>query len=375
MQNLQDYPAEDIDSNILQNYSFLKETGILSYIDSRNEEIRYLKYVIEAAKELTKKPDIFTMLDYVAKSFLDRFVPSSLVFVLEEERGGEKPQIICYEKMNKVKTFLDIKSLNPYKFFFSLSPAPVTFPVFQYMIGNSELTGPFLRANPALIVPIMGFEQAYGFIIVGKKLMGDEYTKYEIEFIKTLMNFTSIGIQNNIHYLRAITDRKTRLYNHAFVMNRLEIELDRVQRYEMQIAVIIIDVDNFKVFNDTYGHLAGDKMLLRIAEVLTGSIRKGDIAGRFGGEEFVLILANCPRLKACEAAERVRKNVEKITLVENGKNISVTISLGIRHVSRDSIKAPEEILKEADMALYQAKKKGRNRSIEIRCQKCRTVPA
>ena len=84
MQNLQDYPAEDIDSNILQNYSFLKETGILSYIDSRNEEIRYLKYVIEAAKELTKKPDIFTMLDYVAKSFLDRFVPSSLVFVLEE---------------------------------------------------------------------------------------------------------------------------------------------------------------------------------------------------------------------------------------------------------------------------------------------------
>ena len=277
--------------------------------------------------------------------------------------------------MNKVKTFLDIKSLNPYKFFFSLSPAPVTFPVFQYMIGNSELTGPFLRANPALIVPIRGFEQAYGFIIVGKKLMGDEYTKYEIEFIKTLMNFTSIGIQNNIHYLRAITDRKTRLYNHAFVMNRLEIELDRVQRYEMQIAVIIIDVDNFKVFNDTYGHLAGDKMLLRIAEVLTGSIRKGDIAGRFGGEEFVLILANCPRLKACEAAERVRKNVEKITLVENGKNISVTISLGIRHVSRDSIKAPEEILKEADMALYQAKKKGRNRSIEIRCQKCRTVPA
>jgi diguanylate cyclase (GGDEF)-like protein len=347
---------------ILKNFSLLKDQGILDLLDKKDEQIRYLQYVIEGALGIVHQTDMTTMLERMAKSFLDRFIPKSLTIIIEEVSGGERPRILSYRNMQMTETGIDIPSLAPYKFFFNLSPISVTFPVFDYMIGREELTKPLLDLEPELVAPIMGFEQVYGFIVVGKKVLEDTYSEQEVAYINSIMKFTSIALQNNLHYSRAVTDLKTKLYNHTFVMNRLEIELDRVKRYKFELAVIITDVDHFKQFNDNYGHLTGDKILLRIAEIFADSVRKGDIAGRFGGEEFVLLLINCSKSDACMAAERIRKRVAALKLVENGKPISVTISLGIRHVCASDLREPATLIDEADKALYKAKQSGRNRT-------------
>jgi diguanylate cyclase (GGDEF)-like protein len=354
--------SSETQATILKNFTLLKEQGILDILDDKDEQIRYFQYVIDGALSIMNQSEMLTMLDQMAKSFLDRFIPRSLTIIMEEVTGGERPRVISYHNMQAVESDIEIPALAPYKFFFSLSPISVTFPVFEYMIGREELTRPLIPLEPELVAPILGFDQVYGFIVVGKKIIGDSYTKREIEYINSIMRFTSIALQNNLHYSRAVTDLKTKLYNHAFVMNRLEIELDRVKRYNFELSVIITDVDFFKKFNDTYGHLTGDKILLRIAEIFADSVRKGDIAGRFGGEEFVLLLFNCSRKDACIAAERIRKRVEALELEENGKRISVTISLGIRHVTSSDMREASALIDEADRALYQAKKSGRNKT-------------
>jgi diguanylate cyclase (GGDEF)-like protein len=140
------------------------------------------------------------------------------------------------------------------------------------------------------------------------------------------------------------------------------MELSRVKRYGHEIAVILTDVDHFKKFNDSYGHLAGDKMLMKIAEVFIETIRKGDVAGRFGGEEFVLILAQCSRENACMVAERIRRRVEQIVIVDEGRELRASISLGVRHVTQVDWADTEQIIGQADKALYKAKESGRNRS-------------
>jgi len=355
-------PRDKFQNAILENYELLQNNGILDYIDDRNERIMNLQYVIESAREIVNQPETVAMLDKVASSFLDRFIPSYLMFVIEEASGGEKPRIITYQRMKQIDPPVSIPSLVPYRHFFRQRPEPIPFKEFQYSIADPELSDPFKAVEAALVVPIIGFEQVYGFIVVGTKVLGGDYDEYEIEFVESLMYFASKALQSSIHYTRAITDSKTRLYNHGFVMSRLGIELDRVKRYHYGLAIVLIDVDNFKRFNDAYGHVTGDLLLLKISEILSESVRKGDIAGRFGGEEFVLLLANCGKLDACLAAERIREKVASLQLTENGETFSATISLGIRHVTEHSIRAADQLMREADKALYHSKQNGRNRS-------------
>jgi two-component system, cell cycle response regulator len=354
--------AETFSRLILKHYDVLSQTGILNFVQKLQEENNNLRKVIQAGKDIAKQGGILMIVETVAKVLNDRFIPASLTFLLEAENSNEAPDIIHYQNMARTEVPFSIEKLEPYRFFFNLAPATVSFPVFEYMIGRPALTEPFKTLRPKIVMPVLGFGQVYGFAIIGEKIVGGEYTESELTFLDDVMQFASIGLQNNIHYLKAITDFKTRLYNHAYITSRLEMELSRVKRYGCEIAVILTDVDLFKKFNDTYGHLAGDKMLMKIAEVFIETIRKGDVAGRFGGEEFVLILAQCSRKNACMVAERIRKRVEKILILDEGRELKATISLGVRHVTQADCADADTAIAQADKALYKAKENGRNRS-------------
>jgi len=126
---------------------------------------------------------------------------------------------------------------------------------------------------------------------------------------------------------------------------------------------MMLDIDHFKKINDTYGHLAGDFVLKEIAKIVKNLIRKSDICGRFGGEEFVILLPNTKLSGAMKLAERIRETIQNHTFDFNGKKINVTVSIGITSVGvNDSY---ESLISRADEALYEAKEKGRNR-IEYR---------
>jgi len=354
--------SAELSDLILKNYSSLAETGILKAVESLEEENRNLRRIIQAGKGIASQQGILMIVEAAAAAINDRVIPSTLAFLIESERGGEAPEIVYYDNLKRSDPPFTVPSLEPYRFFFSLSPATVSFPVFEYMIGREEYTALFRPARPSIVMPLIGFGQLYGFVLVGEKVTGAEYSRPEAVYLDDVMQFASIGLQNNIHYLKAITDLKTRLYNNAYIRTRLDLELARVKRYGFEMAVMLIDVDLFKKFNDAYGHLAGDKMLMRIAEVFMESIRKGDVAGRFGGEEFVVILVQCNRQNACQAAERIRKRVERIVVEERGKELRATISVGLRHVTKEDVQDAEEILGQADRALYRAKASGRNKA-------------
>ncbi len=160
-----------------------------------------------------------------------------------------------------------------------------------------------------------------------------------------------------------ITDPLTGLYNRRFLNEILHKELELSKRYNRQLSLAIADVDNFKKINDTYGHIAGDTVLKAIAETVLKNIRESDIASRYGGEEFVIIMSQTDKADAVKAIERLREAISKEKILLNNKNsISVTISVGIASYPDDA-EYPGDLLISADDRLYKAKREGKNRSI------------
>jgi diguanylate cyclase (GGDEF)-like protein len=171
----------------------------------------------------------------------------------------------------------------------------------------------------------------------------------------------------------AITDRKTQLFNHAYFEKKLHEEIERAKRYSHAISLIMLDLDNFKDYNDSYGHIAGDAVLKEIGKLLKKHGRDFDIPCRFGGEEFTIILPETGLDGAMRVAERIRGKIESASFEDESANAarSITASLGVAscecyngHVGGEEIKF---LIENADKALYQAKRMGKNRvcAVEI----------
>jgi diguanylate cyclase (GGDEF)-like protein len=158
---------------------------------------------------------------------------------------------------------------------------------------------------------------------------------------------------------QATKDGLTGLLNHGAVFDVLEREFARVGRRNGSLAFIMADLDLFKKVNDTYGHLAGDAVLQDCSRRILAAVRPYDSVGRYGGEEFVILMPECRLQEAVERAEQVRKAIAQHPIVTRAGAISVTCSFGVCAASRLASK-PEELVQSADRALYRAKARGRN---------------
>lgn len=173
-------------------------------------------------------------------------------------------------------------------------------------------------------------------------------------------SFYIISLQNKLAML-ATTDGLTGLYNHRTFQTRLSEELLRAERYNKSIILLLLDIDHFKRFNDTYGHQTGDEVLKTIAKIIKGNTRKVDFPARYGGEEFAVILPESDCDHAMIVAERIRASVMDYPFYLNdGSRIQITVSIGISCFPKDAIQK-EDLIKKADTALYHAKNRGRNR--------------
>lgn len=158
----------------------------------------------------------------------------------------------------------------------------------------------------------------------------------------------------------AITDGLTKLYNLRHFYNQLEIEIDRCNRYGHSLALLLLDIDHFKVYNDTYGHLEGDKVLVRLGQIIKSCLRTMDSAYRYGGEEFTIILPETTCEEAINVAGRLKTAVElECFLPEPGKIYTITISIGVTEYHNDE--EISEFILRADKAMYKSKATGRNR--------------
>jgi len=160
---------------------------------------------------------------------------------------------------------------------------------------------------------------------------------------------------------KASHDSLTGLWNHAEILEILAHELSRAEREDKCVAVIMADIDFFKKTNDTHGHLAGDVVLRATAGKMHSLMRSYDFIGRFGGEEFLVILPDCSLEYASAFAERLRLSVSSDSIDSPVGRIPVTLSFGVAVSSKDRLKDAYSLVNAADEALYQAKKNGRNR--------------
>ncbi len=171
-----------------------------------------------------------------------------------------------------------------------------------------------------------------------------------------------ISLFNEIKML-SIHDGLTGAFNHVYALDVMDLEVARAERYGVTFSTVLVDVDNFKDVNDTYGHLAGDFILRGIAKIFGETLREIDVVGRYGGEEFIVILPQTDSEAAVNAAERLRSAVEAERFVHDGKAIHITISIGVATYREGG--DTQLMIKMADDCLYRAKKEGRNRTCYV----------
>jgi len=160
---------------------------------------------------------------------------------------------------------------------------------------------------------------------------------------------------------RATHDNLTGISNRGVIMDTMRRERSRQERGGSAFAIVMADIDHFKYVNDTYGHLAGDAVLQEVARCMTNLIRPYDAVGRYGGEEFLIVVPSSDAMGALGLAERIRKGIEATAIVAEGAQITITASFGVAVSTPGQLLDPQEMLRLADDALYRAKANGRNR--------------
>jgi diguanylate cyclase (GGDEF)-like protein/PAS domain S-box-containing protein len=161
---------------------------------------------------------------------------------------------------------------------------------------------------------------------------------------------------------KALTDDLTGLLNHGAVLDRLKEEVQRALRQKKSISILMADLDHFKDINDNFGHQIGDQVLKKTSQLMQKVFRSYDIKGRYGGEEFLIVMPNTKQKQAQKAAQRLKKSFNKEPLTIEGKSIPLSISIGlVSSYPHQDQPDPEDLLKRSDRALYRAKEKGRNR--------------
>ncbi len=199
---------------------------------------------------------------------------------------------------------------------------------------------------------------------VPRKLTSDQLDCLEalgrqvIVHLELRRNVSELEAANSKLGVLASTDGLTGLWNHRTLRERLEIEFARNRRYGSPLSLIILDVDNFKSYNDTFGHPAGDAVLKGVSAILQNAMRQTDVVARYGGEEFAILMPETDAARALETSERLRNLISEHDLAER----KITASFGISTISSSTM-TTSELVDEADRALYHAKARGRNRSV------------
>jgi diguanylate cyclase (GGDEF)-like protein len=213
-----------------------------------------------------------------------------------------------------------------------------------------------------LCSPLKFKEGTIGVINIVNKRDGENFQDTDLALLNLIASQAAVTIENNKLYELSITDGLTKLFVHRYFAARLSEELLRARRYGLKLTLIMIDIDNFKNFNDVYGHQVGDQVLQRVAQAIREAIRLGiDIPCRYGGEEMAIILPETRAEEAFGTAERLRESIAALTISHPLGALRITCSLGIASYPNDAHDY-DSLVRIADKAMYFSKRAGKNRS-------------
>ena len=243
---------------------------------------------------------------------------------------------------------------------------PVSLSELKELVKDSKNIAKLEKLSPTLIVPLIEkSNHLSGILILQERIAIEEettYTEYEQNMIMSIASLATVAINNASLLEMSSTDMMTHLRLKYFFFNQLTEAIDKAYQTEENIAVLMFDIDFFKKFNDTYGHECGDFVLISVANIIKSSLRETDIASRYGGEEFTVLLRKGKKEEAMKVAERIRKKIEEYDFVYNDQHLHVTVSGGVSVFDKEKnpVELPNIFVNQADSGLYMSKNNGRN---------------
>ena len=239
-------------------------------------------------------------------------------------------------------------------------------PLISAVAGPEDILLPLRRdwdVRSFLGVPVVFRDHVTGLIALYNS-GASAFTEKDVQVADLFAGQVAIALDNSrrveLMERQAVTDELTGLYNRRAFALLGEKEVGRARRYQRPLALILFDIDHFKVVNDSHGHLIGDHVLRVLTELVTRTTRATDIVCRYGGEEFIVLMPEASRDEGLAMAERLRQEISRMTVVTAAGTLSLTVSLGIAELGPDEGENLESLIARADRAMYQAKAAGRN---------------
>ncbi len=343
-----------------------KKTLHESAIESYEKQLYDYKQLLEISKSLSSVLEYSTLIESILYVCMCQMrVLGAGVFVLKTFDSDFFTLDSNYNGLEPLDTIsYNIPITHPIVSFLAEHNVSYTLDEFEKAFGGEDLLEQIASLNPSLIVPLKQKNHLNGILLLGERIdlgEGVSYNEYDRQQMMNIASLSAIAINNASLIEMTTTDMMTHLKLKHYFYTVLAEKMEFSQMNGLPIAVMMLDIDFFKKFNDTYGHACGDYVLQQVAKTIFDGIRGQDMAGRYGGEEFVVMLYNTEASAAMLVAERIRNEIEKKTLSYENNTMHVTISIGVAVCQPDTPMTAKELVEFADQALYQSKRNGRNR--------------
>lgn len=374
--------------NIVNKINNIKVEYVVSTLDNQKEKMNRKDYKLlynqnkilsEIGKEITinlNKRSIFNVIATQIKKFIEYDIIQIALYdeeinkyilqlVIEEDTiinlkndVVEEDSFTSYSIRNKEDILINDVTKDFNKYILDYNKYIKVIEEYAEGWNNKKLT------NSLVIIPMIIKNKVIGVINI-QKYEKNAYGLKDLITLKTLSNYIGIALYNSILYKKveynANYDGLTDIYNRRRAIEKINKLRDKLKYNEKKFYLTIIDIDNFKKINDIYGHNTGDKVLKEVAKLLKNSIKKHDILGRYGGEEFILLIENRDG-EIKNDIEKIREDIERLTIKDNGNKINVTVSIGVE-VFDKKYNTLEENISLADKKLYKAKNMGKNKVV------------
>lgn len=333
------------------------------------KKIYDLEQLLDISKSFSSTLESSKLLESIVFSCMAQFrVADAGIFVLDLLNSDfftlETNNVLSDDSGNKKQ----IPFEDPLISYLSSQENSVTLDMIKENCKESEGTKIISQINPTLIVPLMQKNHMNGILFLGERFSLDSdadcgFTDYEKQLVRTIGSLAAIAINNAALLERSSTDMMTQLKLKYYFFNVLTEKLEVAMYKKLPLSVIMFDIDFFKHFNDTYGHECGDYVLKQVAAIIKSKLRDEDLASRYGGEEFTVMLDNTEKDDAIAVAERIRSCIESYDFNFNNQHMKVTISCGVAVFDAETnpITVAKQIVNQADKGLYMSKHNGRNR--------------
>lgn len=335
-------------------------------IEDLKKKVEELSIFNEIGKALTSTLDLRKVLDIIMERISELFRPKNWSLLLLDEATnqlsfeiavGEGSEKLLDLKLNVGEGIAGWVAQNAEPLLISDAYSD---PRFAKTVDQQTK----FRTQSIICVPLRSKGKVLGVIELINQLEGRSFQLEDLTLLKTLADYAAIAIENARYFQKVqeltITDDMTSLYNSRHLQQQLDLEIQRSRRYHLKFSLIFLDLDHFKTVNDNYGHLVGSKVLRETADIILECLRDVDVATRYGGDEFVLLLPETDITAAMIVTSRLRESMNAhVFAADAGMNIRLTASFGVATYPDDA-DTKVDIIRIADNAMYHVKETTRN---------------